>query len=181
MELRGEARRIRCACGQDLRPSFSALQNGGARVVYFMFEVMVLGGRNVMAETLEARRELPTREHRKMRINRSADFAIGGYAKGGRTFDAITLGRYEGERLIYVSRTRNGFTPTADGTARGDRDPRMPVSRIPWGALPPGGEKGSRREDEGVRVGAAGGRGPNSNLWSGRRTGLCGTADPAER
>lgn len=38
------------------RPSFNALQNGAARIVYFVFDVLVLGGRNVMAETLAARR-----------------------------------------------------------------------------------------------------------------------------
>jgi ATP-dependent DNA ligase len=48
-----------------------------------------------------------------MRINRSEEFVIGGYTKGGRTFDALVLGRYEGERLVYVARTRVGFTPAS--------------------------------------------------------------------
>ena len=45
----------------DGRPSFNALQNygsGAAPVVYFVFDVMVLAGRDVMREPLEARREL---------------------------------------------------------------------------------------------------------------------------
>ncbi len=50
---------------------------------------------------------------RKMRINRSEEFVIGGYTKGGRTFDALVLGRYEGECLVYVARTRVGFTPAS--------------------------------------------------------------------
>jgi ATP-dependent DNA ligase len=43
------------------RPSFNLLQNYGAAsapVVYFVFDVMVLGGQNVMGEPLSARREL---------------------------------------------------------------------------------------------------------------------------
>ncbi len=50
---------------------------------------------------------------RKMRLNRSEEFVIGGYTRGGRTFDAIVIGRYEGERLVYVARTRVGFTPAS--------------------------------------------------------------------
>jgi len=47
----------------------------------------------------------------KMRVNRGQEFVIGGYTRGTQTFDALVFGYYEGERLIYVSRTRNGFTP----------------------------------------------------------------------
>jgi ATP-dependent DNA ligase len=43
---------------------------------------------------------------RRMRLNRSQEFVIGGYARGGRTFDALVLGRYEGERLVYVARSQ---------------------------------------------------------------------------
>src|SRR5277367_6654656 len=50
---------------------------------------------------------------RKMRINRSEEFVIGGYTRGGRTFDALVLGRWDGERLVYVARTRVGFTPAS--------------------------------------------------------------------
>jgi DNA ligase D-like protein (predicted ligase) len=49
----------------------------------------------------------------KMRVNRGQEFVIGGYTRGTRTFDALIFGYYEGDRLIYVARTRNGFTPTA--------------------------------------------------------------------
>ena len=49
------------AFGPDGRPSFNALQNYGSAagpVVYYVFDVMVLGGREVMREPLERRREL---------------------------------------------------------------------------------------------------------------------------
>jgi ATP-dependent DNA ligase len=45
----------------DGRPSFNILQNYGsskAPVLYFVFDVMILAGRDVMKEPLEARREL---------------------------------------------------------------------------------------------------------------------------
>jgi bifunctional non-homologous end joining protein LigD len=49
----------------------------------------------------------------KMRINRGQEFVIGGYTLGTKGFDAIVFGCYEGRKLIYVARTRNGFTPAA--------------------------------------------------------------------
>ena len=39
------------------------------------------------------------------------EFVIGEYTAGGKTFDALIFGYYEGNRLVYVARTRNGFTP----------------------------------------------------------------------
>ena len=147
------------------RPSFSALQNFGSApgpVEYYVFDVMVLSGRDVMREPLERRRELlekkvlpklsapvryaaaldaslpvlvrsvkdqgfeglvaKRRESRyepglrsgawmKMRVNRGQEFVIGGYTRGTQTFDALVFGYYEGKDLIYVARTRNGFTP----------------------------------------------------------------------
>jgi bifunctional non-homologous end joining protein LigD len=153
------------ALDQDGRPSFGALQNASsaqAAIVYYVFDVMVLAGRDVTAEPLSARRELleqkvlpalaePVRyagsldaslsdlihavktqgfeglvakrrnsryepglrtgAWMKMRINRGQELVIGGYTIGTRTFDALVIGYYDGERLMYASRTRNGFTP----------------------------------------------------------------------
>jgi bifunctional non-homologous end joining protein LigD len=47
----------------------------------------------------------------KMRINKGQEFVIAGYTMGGATFDALVFGYYEGSKLLYVARTRNGFTP----------------------------------------------------------------------
>jgi bifunctional non-homologous end joining protein LigD len=153
------------ALDEDGRPSFSVLQNYGAAkapVVYFVFDVMMLAGRDVMNQPLAARRELlehkvlprlvdPVRyaaplqaplavliesvkahgleglvakrldsryesglrtgAWQKMRINRGQEFVIGGYTVGTTTFDALVFGYYEGTRLMYAGRTRNGFTP----------------------------------------------------------------------
>jgi len=35
----------------------------------------------------------------------------GGYTLGGKTFDALIFGYYEGDRLMCAARTRSGFTP----------------------------------------------------------------------
>ena len=153
------------ALDEDGRPSFSALQNHGPSsppIVYYVFDVIVLEGRDVKSETLDARRDLleraivPTlaepvrymgelnaglrdlvhsvkahgleglvakrRNSRyepgrrsgawmKMRINRGQEFVIGGYTIGPRSFDALIFGYYDGDRLMYAARTRNGFTP----------------------------------------------------------------------
>ena len=48
---------------------------------------------------------------RKMRINRGQEFVIAGYTPRPKNFDALIFGYYEGSKLIYVARTRNGFTP----------------------------------------------------------------------
>src|ERR1700676_4616857 len=52
------------ALDADGRPSFNALQDGavGAAILFYVFDVMVLGGRNVMGEPLVARRDLLTRD-----------------------------------------------------------------------------------------------------------------------
>jgi DNA ligase D-like protein (predicted ligase) len=153
------------ALDENGRPSFNALQNSGGSqtpIVYYVFDVIVLAGRDLAAETLTARRELleqkvlpklaePVRyagvleaslrdlihavtaqgfeglvakrrnsryeaglrsgAWMKMRINRGQEFVIGGYTIGTRTFDALIIGYYEDGRLMYASRTRNGFTP----------------------------------------------------------------------
>ena len=153
------------ALDDDGRPSFNALQNYSSPktpIIYYVFDVMVLAGRDVKAQTLEARRELLERKvlpkltepvrytgelkaglrdliesvraqrleglvakrrdsryepglrsgaWMKSRINQGQEFVIGGYTIGTKTFDALIFGYYEGDRLIYAARTRNGFTP----------------------------------------------------------------------
>jgi ATP-dependent DNA ligase len=153
------------ALDQDGRPSFNVLQNYGsaaAPVLYYVFDLMILAGRDVMREPLEKRRHLLEKKvlpkltepiryasaleadlpvlvqsvkaqgfeglvakrrnsayesvlrsgaWMKMRVNRGQEFVIGGYTRGTKTFDALVFGYYEGNKLIYAARTRNGFTP----------------------------------------------------------------------
>jgi bifunctional non-homologous end joining protein LigD len=48
----------------------------------------------------------------KMRVNRGQEFVIGGYTPSPKNFDALIFGYYEHGKLLYVARTRNGFTPS---------------------------------------------------------------------
>lgn len=153
------------AFGEDGRPSFNALQHSAlttSAVAFYVFDVLVLRGRDVTGEALDARLDLLQRKvlphlgepvrhlgeleaslpdlvasvmaqgfeglvakrrdsryepglrsgaWQKMRVNRGQEFVIGGYTLGSTTFDALILGYYDADRLVYVARTRNGFTP----------------------------------------------------------------------
>ena len=72
---------------------------------------------------------------RKMRINRGQEFVIGGYTPSPKNFDALIFGYYEGSKLIYVARTRNGFTPSLREQLfkqfRGLQIPECPFSNLP--------------------------------------------------
>jgi ATP-dependent DNA ligase len=46
----------------------------------------------------------------KYRVNRGQEFVIGGYTPGN-PFDALIVGYYEGDRLLYAAKVRNGFVP----------------------------------------------------------------------
>jgi ATP-dependent DNA ligase len=212
------------------RPSFNAFQNGaaGAAIFFYVFDVMVLCGRNVMGEPLATRRDLLSREvlplladpireaprfdaaladliaavraqgleglvakrldsvyesgarsgaWRKMRLNRSEEFVIGGYTRGGRTFDALVLGRHEGDRLVYVARTRVGFTPASRERLMEKLRP-LEISECPFANLP---EARSGRWGEGLttdKMKECVWVRPNWwrrwSSWSGRRTITCG-------
>jgi bifunctional non-homologous end joining protein LigD len=153
------------ALDADGRPSFNALQNAvssDVTIAYYVFDLMMLAGRDLTRETLDIRRKLleqrvlpklaepvrylgelraplrtlihsvkqqsfeglvaKRRESRyepglrsgawmKMRVNQGQEFVIGGYTLGTRTFDALVIGYYEKGRLLFATRTRNGFTP----------------------------------------------------------------------
>jgi DNA ligase D-like protein (predicted ligase) len=155
------------ALDQEGRPSFNTLQNRGsqeAALYFFVFDLLILGGLDVMVEPLTKRREMieqhllpkladPIRyspileaslsglvrsvkqqgleglvaKHRdskyepglrsgawmKMRVNRGQEFVIAGYTPSSKNFDALVIGYYAGDKLIYAARTRNGFTPAS--------------------------------------------------------------------
>ena len=71
----------------------------------------------------------------KMRVNRGQEFVIGGYTLGTKTFDALVFGYYEGKKLMYAARTRNGFTP-ATRLALFKKFPGLEVKDCPFANLP---------------------------------------------
>jgi bifunctional non-homologous end joining protein LigD len=46
----------------------------------------------------------------KYKVNKSQEFVIGGYTPGN-PLDAVIVGYYDGQRLIYAAKVRNGFVP----------------------------------------------------------------------
>jgi bifunctional non-homologous end joining protein LigD len=47
----------------------------------------------------------------KVKVSRGQEFVIGGYIPGAGTFDALLVGYYEGDRLLFIAKVRNGFVP----------------------------------------------------------------------
>ena len=41
------------------------------------------------------------------------ELVIAGYTPSPKNFDALVIGYYEGDKLMYAARTRNGFTPAS--------------------------------------------------------------------
>jgi bifunctional non-homologous end joining protein LigD len=155
------------ALDENGKPSFNLLQNygsAGASLHFFIFDVLILEGQDVMGKSLTERRGLlenhvfpkmsepirysPVLEAnlidliesvkaqgleglvakrrdgryepgqrsgtwQKMRVNQGQEFVIGGYTPAARNFDALVIGYYEGDQLLYAARTRNGFTPAS--------------------------------------------------------------------
>jgi bifunctional non-homologous end joining protein LigD len=46
-----------------------------------------------------------------MRIGGGQEFVIGGYTPNPKNFDALLVGYYDREKLIFAARVRNGFVP----------------------------------------------------------------------
>jgi DNA ligase D-like protein (predicted ligase) len=49
----------------------------------------------------------------KYRVNLGQEFVVGGYFPGPHGFDSLIVGHYEGDKLMYVARARNGFVPAS--------------------------------------------------------------------
>jgi bifunctional non-homologous end joining protein LigD len=71
----------------------------------------------------------------KMRVNQGQEFVIAGYTPSARSFDALVFGYYEGDKLIYVARTRNGFTP-ASREKLFKRIKGLEIAQCPFANLP---------------------------------------------
>ncbi len=176
------------ALDRDGRPSFNLLQNYvfGVPLHYFIFDLLILKGKDLMAEALAKRRELlekhvfPSMDEpiryspvlegnlkdliqsvkaqgleglvakrrgsgyepglrsgawQKMRVNQGQEFVIGGYTVGGATFDAMVFGYYDGEKLMYAGRTRNGFTPKLRADLLKKFKP-LEITQCPFANLP---------------------------------------------
>jgi len=71
----------------------------------------------------------------KMRVNQGQEFVIGGYTHGTKNFDALVFGVYDKGKLLYVARTRNGFTP-ATRAALFKKFKALEIDECPFANLP---------------------------------------------
>jgi len=171
------------------RPSFNTLQDhgsSGAALHFFIFDLLMLRARNVMAEPLVERRALiekhilPTLAEpiryspvleaslpdlirsvkaqgleglvakrrdsiyepglrsgawQKMRVNRCQELVIAGYTPSLKNFDALVIGYYDGDKLIYAARTRSGFTPASRAELFRKLKP-LEIKECPFANLP---------------------------------------------
>jgi ATP-dependent DNA ligase len=171
------------------RPSFNNLQNygsAGAPLHFFIFDLLVLRGRDVMSEPLVKRRKLieeqilpkladsiryspvldgsltdliqsvkaqgleglvaKRRSSRyeaglrsgawmKMRVNQGQELVIAGYTPSPKNFDALVIGYYQADKLIYAARTRNGFTPASRADLFKKLKP-LEIKECPFANLP---------------------------------------------
>jgi bifunctional non-homologous end joining protein LigD len=71
----------------------------------------------------------------KMRVNQREEFVIGGYTPRPKNFDALIFGQYKHGKLMYVGRTRNGFTPALRESVfrrfRGLQSETCPFANLP--------------------------------------------------
>jgi bifunctional non-homologous end joining protein LigD len=171
------------------KPSFSILQNfgsGAAPLYFYAFDLLVVGGEDIMGQPLFKRRQLlekrvlpklaePIRYSpvlqanlsdliesvkaqgleglvakridskyepglrsgawQKMRVNQGQEFVIAGYTPSAKNFDALVIGYYEGPKLIYAARTRNGFTPASRAEVFKKIKP-LQIKECPFSNLP---------------------------------------------
>jgi DNA ligase D-like protein (predicted ligase) len=177
------------ALDENGRPSFNSLQNygsAGAPLHFFIFDLLVLRGRDVMSEPLVKRRKLieeqilprladpiryspvldgsltdliqsvkaqgleglvaKRRSSRyeaglrsgawmKMRVNQGQELVIAGYTPSPKNFDALVIGYYQADKLIYAARTRNGFTPASRADLFKKLKP-LEIKECPFANLP---------------------------------------------
>jgi bifunctional non-homologous end joining protein LigD len=71
----------------------------------------------------------------KYRLNSGQELVIGGYVPGAHGVDAIVVGYYRGEDLIYVARVRNGFVPASRHQVFARLKPLI-ISKCPFVNLP---------------------------------------------
>jgi DNA ligase D-like protein (predicted ligase) len=70
----------------------------------------------------------------KYKVNRGQEFVIGGYTPGN-PLDALIVGYYEGDRLLYAAKVRNGFVPQLRREVR-RRFKGLEIKTCPFANLP---------------------------------------------
>jgi DNA ligase D-like protein (predicted ligase) len=71
------------------------------------------GLEGIVAKRIDSRYEAGERSGAwlKYKTNKGQELVIGGYKPGTDFFDSLLVGYYEGKKLIFVAKIKNGFTP----------------------------------------------------------------------
>ena len=119
--------------GSDVR--YSAELTGAPEAVVASVENAGLEG--VMAKRRDSKYLARTRspDWLKLRIGHAQEFVIGGYNPGGETFQSLLVGYYEGRKLIFAGKVRQGFNPTSRRKLFGSLVPHA-VATCPFANLP---------------------------------------------
>jgi bifunctional non-homologous end joining protein LigD len=80
----------------------------------------------------------------KQRADRAQEFVIGGYVPGTRGFDSLLVGVYEGRRLNFVAKIKDGFVPRMRAEVSAQLK-KFETDECPFVNLPE--KKGARRGD----------------------------------
>jgi bifunctional non-homologous end joining protein LigD len=97
-------------------------------LLFYVFDVLVYRGRNLLNVPRSAGAWV------KYRVNQGQEFVIGGYTPGN-PFGALIVGYYEGERLLYAAKVRNGFVPQVRRDVAG-RFNGLEIDACPFANLP---------------------------------------------
>lgn len=82
----------------------------------------------------------------KYKTNQGQELVIGGYKPGSEGFEYLLVGYYEGKKLLFIAKIRNGFTPALRREVSKKFD-RLKTSECPFANLP---ERAGARRGEAV-------------------------------
>ena len=71
----------------------------------------------------------------KVRVNKGQELVVGGYKPGSNGFEYLLIGFYEGRKLQFIAKLKNGFTPATRNEVAA-RFPKLKTSTCPFDNLP---------------------------------------------
>lgn len=103
----------------------------------FVAAVREMGGEGVVAKRLASRYEPGKRTGAwaKKRLNIGQEFVIGGFTPGSHGIDALVVGFYRGDALMYAARVRAGLVPATRRELYSRLKPLI-VEKCPFANLP---------------------------------------------
>jgi bifunctional non-homologous end joining protein LigD len=101
-------------------------------------EVSRLGLEGIIAKRRDSRYETGKRSGawQKFKVNNEQEFVIGGYRPEGKNFDALLVGYYQGNQLLFAGKVRAGFTPALRASIWKRIQTIEPLAKCPFVNLP---------------------------------------------